>query len=310
MALTNRHLELLRALGNVQWAPGHWLAHDVGRAYHPHVHADLHTLEELGLVERYKRNATKKEKHSVFSRTLKADKLLNEPFTRSKTSREHQILDDMWLMSLRFGVQNAKGFGLDTWPQILQHGVVDNLDTLKLVREGRNPHNIVMKAMPHALLYDQKGPLELFHNDDNVFLFHQTDRDTEQGRATEKSNHRQTWTWKIRHMLHFGKEKYWKSWYGFDNHFQTIVTVNETAKRLIKDIIAEESNGKCKFIGVAAWRDWGSNELPANGGEEKYPPIVDNATGKVTWPWDWAFTTAYERVGYDDFYLNRFWEMR
>jgi hypothetical protein len=288
-------LDVLHPEDGAQWLPGHWIAHALDRRYRPHVANDLAYLHNLGLVERRKQNASRVEKHSVWGRTLKADAFLGEKVKRSSSGFEHQVLDDMWTTSLMFGAE-ANKLKLERWKDILLSGVVENPRLFKAIRERRNPHSIDLKELDQTHLFDGKGPLKLSHEEQHVYLFREIDRDTEQGRATINSTNRQTWTYKIRRMKTFAKLKYWQAWYGFDCHMQLIVTVNETAKKLILEIIKEEI-GPCKYIAVAAWKDWANNDM-LHGGEERYPQ-----------PDGWALTTPYERVGYPPYQLNKFWQI-
>lgn len=296
MNVTRARKEILEALDD--WTPGHFLARRVGRQYHPNVTDDLALLFKDGYVLRDQPN-TPTAKHSAWRRTQKADKFLGVELARSTASFEHQVLDNMKTLSTQFGVDDDRSFRLKYWPDMLQSGIVTNIDLLKRIRAGSNPHKLFLNDHPHYFDNNNKGPLWLQHETNDTFIFDELDRDTEQGRSTvlteQPTNHRQTWTNKIRAMKEFGQKKVWSTWYGCTAHFQRIVTVNDAAKQRILSIIEQEFTGKCKFIGVATWRDWGNHRLEHKGGERKYPP----ADG-------WAFTTPYERVGYEPYYLNKF----
>lgn len=295
MNVTRARKEILEALDD--WTPGHFLARRVGRQFHPNVSDDLRPLLKAGYVLRDEPN-TPTAKHSAWRRTEKADKLLEATVTRSTAGFEHQVLDNMHTLSIEFGVADNPAFRLKTFNDMLQAGIVENAELLKRIRTGGNPHKLFLNGHPHYYDNNNKGPLWLQHEKADTFIFKEIDRDTEQGRnsaLTDKpTNRRQTWTNKIRAMKEFGQKKEWKTWYGCHAHFQCIVTVNEAAKELIKAIIKEEI-GDCKYIGVAAWRDWGNHKLEHKGGERKYPP----ADG-------WGFTVGYERVGYAPYHLNKF----
>jgi len=295
MHLTRAHKDILIALDD--WTPGHFLARRVGRQFHPNVSDDLRELLKNGYVLRDQPNTTI-SKHSAWRRSEKADRELRIHVPHSTASFEHQVLDNMDTLSLQFGVDEDKEFELRYWPDMLKAGLVENKELLERIREGKNPHELTLNGRKHFYDNNNKGPLWLLHNDAQTFIFKEIDRDTEQGRSTEHSekptNRRQTWTHKIRAMREFAKTRVWKNWYGTTAHFQAITTVNDTAKRLILEIIKEEI-GACAYIGVRAWRDWGNHKTEDKGGERRYPP----ADG-------WSFVTPFERVGYEPYALNKF----
>lgn len=302
MELARRHLDILHKLNpetGPQWAPTHFIAKDLGRVSdNGNMRQVMQDLRELALAGYLQRDQpyNKKSKHSAWSRTQKADALFKETPKRSKVHFEHQVLDDMDTLSLQFGINADSRFKLERWHDIILSGVVPQT-TLDIIRSGNNPHHIHMKETPHAFIPDGHGPLKISFEDTHIYTLKEIDRDTEQAMETEKSKgKRQTWQNKIRNIKSFAKNKYWKSHYGLDCFFMRIVTVNESAKQTILDVIKEEI-GSCKYIGVAAWKDWGNHNITKMG-EEKYPP----ADG-------WSFTTAYDRVGHEPYLLNKFFEM-
>lgn len=257
----------------VEKLPGHWRAARLKRTYFCRLYTRFKELADAGYLGRDKPN-TRKSKHSSWWRTRKADQYMLEKFgeplpVRSRAGFEHQVLDDMDTASMQFGV--------------------DADDRIQM-RFGK-------KAEIDFEFDGGNRPLELAIKDEHLFRFKEIDRNTEQGRATEKSGKRRTWTYKIRNILDFVRDR---KKYGYDRVFVSIVTTSPQMKDLILAILKEELKSRhqtdCWSVGIATWKDWG-NHNPHKGGEESYPK-----------PTDHTFTVAYERVGHPPMYLNRFWE--
>ena len=209
---------------------------------------------------------------------------LNESGNRDTTKRPHRILESMVKASTEIGIRETTDFELIPWSELIIAGVVPR-ETLRLLDNGKNPH--LIKLSDGHLLPDG-DPQRIYHKPSNthINLLDEIDRDTEPLVTKVK---RRSIEEKFEHYKEFYERKLYQSHYGFSNCLLRITTTNEANKQAMMRLY-EDKFGPAKHILFTTWADWFY--------ERSYPP----ADGIM-------FTRPYHRVGYSDYFLNRFHEM-
>lgn len=256
--------------------PTHVIVKLLGRDYTTCANR-LAQLAALGHLIRFnpKREVSK---HSSYS--------LNEPGNRNPTQRAHRIGESDIKASTEIGIRSNPDFELIDWLEMTTLPSMRGKPALELYDAGQNPHLIPLPDDKHLL--PDGDPFRIHHKptDQNKNIIDEYDRDTEPLTTTKARRNIEE---KYHHYRVFFDEKIYETHYGFTNCMLRIVTTNKPRMHAMMRLY-EKLYGPCKHILF----DWMPDPFLA----VSYP----EASGR-------AFETAYQRVGYEPYYLNRFFEM-
>jgi hypothetical protein len=213
---------------------------------------------------------------------------LNEAGHRNPTKRAHRIGESIIKASTEIGAQGNPDFEHIDWLKMTTMDLMrqKQAHALKLYDEGLNPHLIPLPGGTHVL--PDGDPARLYHKPtyQHQNIIDEYDRDTEP--LTTKKSRRNIEEKYHRYRVFFS-DKVYMSHYAFLSCMLRIVTTNEPRMHALMRTY-EKLYGPCKHILF----DWMPDPFLA----VSYPK-ADGA----------SFERPYLRVGYEPYYLNRFFEM-
>lgn len=276
-------LDLLNPAYRYQELPSHFIAALTGRPYDAKLLNRLAQLAHLGHLRPFNPNG-KTSKHYSYS-------LNSTGFNRN--DRPHRILLDLVKASIEIGIKADSAFKLSDWEALLAFRNTRGEpmippSTLAILDKGKNPHKIRLED-GHVL--PDGRPFQIHHMPTDKHLFvlgFEIDRATEPLTTTRERRNIEE---KFAHYneVFDKRNRLYTKHYGFDNSVMIWLTVSESRMHAMKRLLADKF-GPASYHLFTHWKDW------------YYEVSFPQPDGTM-------FERPYERVGYPDFYLNRFTEM-
>lgn len=215
---------------------------------------------------------------------------LNETGNRDTKQRPHRILESIVKASVEIGIESHQDFEYIAWLELMLAPSMPR-ELLDVVIEGKNPHLI---PVDDGHLLPDGPPFRIYHKptDTHINILDEVDRDTEPVTTTKKRRNIEEKFERYRAFFERSprtKKRGYETHYGFGQCLVRFLTTSEANKQTMMRLY-ETKYGPSAHTLFATVKDWFY--------ERSYPP-ADGA----------MFTCAYQRVGFPDYYLNRFYAM-
>jgi hypothetical protein len=228
----------------------------------------------------------KANKHDSYS--------LNEKGYRTTKQRPHRVYESLIQASTELGVLQNKDFEYLHWDKLKLLPSMKGKTALELMHEGKSPHHIHVDAKD--FVPDGCGPNRIFHIPSNTHInvLDEADRNTMPVRTADDRRNIEE---KFEHYREFikrdptTKEAAYTKHYGFQQCFVRFVTTDESNLQWMMWVFEKKYGKDYNFL-FATWPDWFYKVAYPKGEHETK-----------------MFRIPYKRVGYPDYYLNRFYEM-
>ena len=273
--LSKRDLEIFRLLDpeyRFHYLPSHWI-HAFAGGDKLRVAKRLTALAEP--PHSYLARRKDWYKHAVYSRTVKADRILGEARERDRAPFAHRLLEDLVQASIELHAVTRPGLDLVRWPALANTGKVPQATI-----ESKQPHKLVLPS--GALIPDGKPFAIRRANHWRFILGKEIDRATE---PLSSGHDRRSIRQKFENYAICFHERIYATHYGFPNAVVLFVTTSDARMRSMM-ALCESIIGPCSYLAFAATRDWAL--------EPRFP----SPTGDLVGP--------FQRVGHPPLNLDNF----
>lgn len=197
-------------------------------------------------------------KHAVYSRTERGDLLVRElnPF-RSKQPFPHQLQQDLVKASIELGASRIPGFEVVLWPQIRDHGWIENGRRVFVPDRTLNAPDPHMINVPGGHVRPDEAPILLRFRGLQLFLLgNEIDRGTEPLTTTHAS--RRNIRQKHQGYKHLFDSKLYRLHYNFPNSIVLFIFTNKARMESSIELQKHTFGNACSYIVNYHWKDWAS----------------------------------------------------